>query len=465
VITVKFLFHHVKVAPKMNRLLTCAIAVVFFCSASAQTANQTFVSNAVSEWPAYGNDPGGMRYSSLAQINRQNVAKLQVAWTFHTGDISDGKGERRRGGFENTPILVDGTLYVTTPFNRIIALDPAVGKQRWAFDPKIDQTWQSGDGLINRGAATWLDPQRTAGKPCHRRIFEATIDARLLGVDATTGNPCSDFGTSGEINLRNVPGFRTGWYHMTSPPVVVDDVVVVGSAIDDNARADMPAGVVRAFDVRTGKLRWSWDPIPANSHSAPMANKTVGQIEQWKSGAANAWSIMAVDSERHLIFVPTFVPTGSASPDFFGGLRPGDDKWANSVVALKARTGELAWGFQMVHHDLWDFDAASPPLLATVEHNGQRVPVVIIGNKSGFIYMLSRDTGEPVFPVEERPVPKRMYRKRWLPRHSRSPWLLRRSCRRSTRPMLLGASMPKSARRAASNCKGCAWTVCSRLPA
>lgn len=331
----------------------------------------------------------------MTQINRENVVKLKVAWVFHTGDISDGRDARPRSGFETTPIVVDGTLFLTTPFNRVIALDPETGKQRWAFDPKIDQTWRSGDGLINRGLATWLDDQQGPGKPCRRRLFEATIDARLIAIDAATGNSCHDFGKNGEVSLRDVSGFRPGWYHMTSPPAVVDDVVVVGSAIDDNARVDMPSGVVRAFDARTGALRWSWDPIsPSSAATAPG--------RQFLSGAGNAWSIMTVDPERHLVFIPT----GSASPDYFGGLRPGDDKWANSVVALRARTGKLAWGFQLVHHDLWDYDVASPPLLATVEHEGARVPVVIVGNKSGFVYVLNRDTGVPVFPVKERPVPK-----------------------------------------------------------
>jgi len=168
---------------------------------------------------------------------------------------------------------------------------------------------------------------------------------------------------------------------------------VVGSAIDDNARVDMPSGVVRAFDARTGALRWSWDPIPPSPAD--------GAEKKWRSGAGNAWSVMAVDPERDLIFVPT----GSASPDYYGGQRPGDNKWANSVVALHAKTGEMAWGFQLVHHDLWDYDSASPPLLATLQHDGKSVAVVIQGNKSGFLYVLNRDTGAPVFPVEERPVP------------------------------------------------------------
>jgi quinoprotein glucose dehydrogenase len=353
------------------------------------------------EWPAYGNDPGGMRYSPLAQINREDVDRLKIAWVYHTGDISDGSQGRKRSGFETTPILVDGTLYLTTPFNRVIALDPETGTERWAYDPKIDQTWQSGDGLINRGVATWLDPDRGAGKPCHRRIFEATIDARLIALDAATGLSCADFGKGGEVSLRDVPGFRPGWYHMTSPPAVIDDIVVVGSSIDDNGRADMPSGVVRAFDVRSGALRWTWDPIPPNRASEP-GSPGPNTAKTWNSGAANAWSIMSVDPERHLIFVPT----GSASPDYYGGLRPGDDKWANSVVALRAQTGQLAWGFQLVHHDLWDYDTASPPLLSTLEHNGKRVPVVIQGNKTGLLYVLNRDTGTPVFPVEERAVPQ-----------------------------------------------------------
>jgi quinoprotein glucose dehydrogenase len=356
-----------------------ALVVIFCVAAPGQVSENT-------DWPNYGNDPGGMRYSPLTQINRDNVSKLKIAWVFHTGDISDGSGGRKRSGFETTPILVDGMLYITTPFNRVIALDPVTGKQRWSYDPKIDQTWEYGDGLINRGVSTWLDPLRASEQPCRRRIFEATQDARLIALDAATGKPCSDFGQAGQVTLGNVAGYVPGRYHMTSPPAVIDDIVVVGSAIDDNQRVDMPEGVVRAFDARTGALRWSWDPIPRTG----------------KAGAANAWSIMTVDLERHLVFVPT----GSASPDYYGGLRPGDNKWANSVVALHAQTGKIAWGFQLVHHDLWDYDTASPPLVATLSHSGRQIPVVIQGNKTGLLYVLNRNTGTPVFRVEERPVPQ-----------------------------------------------------------
>jgi quinoprotein glucose dehydrogenase len=347
-----------------------------------------------------------MRFSPLTQINRDTVSQLKVAWVFHTGDLADGKDGHKRSGFETTPILVDRTLYLTTGFNRVIALNPATGKQRWAYDPEIDRSLDYGDGLINRGVAVWENGSGSKKSPCWRRIFEATLDARLIALDALTGLPCHDFGEHGQVALGDVPAYQTrglgeharGWYHMTSPPVVVDGLVIVGSAIDDNVRADMPSGVVRAFDAKTGTLRWSWDPIPRNA-TGP-AGKANGKI--WNTGAANAWSIMTVDRKRDLVFIPT----GSASPDYFGGLRPGDDRWANSVVALHARTGKLAWGFQLVHHDLWDYDTASPPLLATIPHDGKPVDVVIQGNKTGLLYVLNRDTGKPVFPVEEKPVPQ-----------------------------------------------------------
>jgi quinoprotein glucose dehydrogenase len=372
--------------------------------ASAQTANPAGATK--NDWAYYGHDAGGTRYSPLTQINRENVKTLKVAWTFHTGNISDGSGRPKRSGLETTPILVDGVLYLTTPFNRVFAVSPETGKQLWVFDPMIELAGDYGDGLINRGVATWLDPMRAKGKRCRRRIFEATLDARLIALDAATGDPCMDFGNRGQISLRDVARYIPGGYHMTSPPAVIDDIVVVGSAIDDNSRVDMPSGAVRAFDARTGALRWKWEPLPPNDPDSAASNANASPnakaTKVWRTGAGNAWSVMVVDPERDLIFVPT----GSASPDYYGGMRVGDDKWADSIVALHAKTGELAWGFQLVHHDLWDYDSASPPLLTTLQHDGKSVPVVIQGNKTGFLYVLNRDTGVPVFPVEERSVPQ-----------------------------------------------------------
>lgn len=341
-------------------------------------------------WPAYGRDPGNTRYSPLAQITAANVGKLKPAWTFNTGDISDGKNGMVRSGFETTPLLLDGRLYLTTPFNRVIAIDPASGKKLWAHDPQIDKKRSYGDGLINRGLAAW---RNASAASCKLTLFEATLDSRLMALDGATGARCPNFGNNGEVDLRGVAGYRDGWYHMTSPPIVVDGVVIVGSAIDDNSRADMPAGVVRGYDATSGRLLWVWDPITR------PAGVTV---ERWLTGAANAWSVFSADPARHLVYVPT----GSASPDYSGGLRPGDNRWANSVVALDSRTGAFVWGYQMVHHDLWDYDTAAAPLLAHLRLNGQRTPVLIAGNKTGMLYVLDPATGKPLLPVEERAVPQ-----------------------------------------------------------
>jgi len=373
----------------MRLLAAIAAAVLYGC----MTRPAVQSSPAGDEWPVYGHDPGGSRFSPLTQVNRDNVSQLRVAWIAHSGDAAAGANGRGRTGFEATPIVVDDTLYYTTGTNRVIAVNPADGTKRWAYDPHVDVTADYGDGLINRGVVSWIDPQIPATQPCRRRIFEATLDARVIALDAATGTPCRDFGDGGHVTLTGVNGYMPGVYHMTSPPAVIDDLVIVGSSINDNGRVDEPSGVVRAFDARSGALRWTWDPVATSSRPSPAS---------WRGGAANAWSVMATDPDRDLVFVPT----GSASPDYFGGLRPGDDKWANSIVALRAQTGQLAWGFQLVHHDLWDYDTASPPLLTTVMRNGQAVPVVIQSNKTGLLYVLNRDTGEPVFPVEERPVPQ-----------------------------------------------------------
>ena len=344
------------------------------------------------DWPSYGRDLNGTRYSPLSKITTTNVSQLKTAWTFHTGDVSDGSNGGKRSGFATTPLLMDGRLYLTTPFNRVIALDPATGRQLWAFDPKIDKALPYGDGFTNRGLASWRDPS-AAGGACALRLFEATLDARLIALDAASGAPCADFGRGGEVDLRDVRNYRAGWYHMTSPPIVLDGVVVVGSSIDDNARTEMPEGIVRGYDARTGRQLWKWQPLERPSTVAASA---------WRTGGGNAWSLMSADPQRHLIYVPT----GSASPDYYGGLRPGDNRWANSVVALDPRTGKLVWGFQLVHHDLWDYDTAAAPLITSLTLDGRRQSVLVAGNKSGMLYVLDPTTGKPVLPIEERPVPQ-----------------------------------------------------------
>ena len=343
----------------------------------------------IADWPFYGADAGGSRYSPLRQISKSNVAELKVAWEYHTGDVSDGSDNRRKSEFEATPIVADGTMYVSTPFNRVVALDPETGREKWSLDPKIDLHAPYSEGLVNRGVTLWIDPSRAKSEACRRRIFLATIDARLFALDAASGQACADFGPGGHIDLtRGIANItRRGEYEETSAPAIAGDLVIVGSSIADNDRVDSPSGVVRAFDARTGSLRWSWNPIP----------QTIAP-----TGAGNAWSTISVDNGRGLVFVPTTSP----SPDYQGFKRPGDDKWADSVVALSAKTGEMIWGFQLVHHDLWDYDTAAQPVLAALRRDTDELPIVIAANKTGNLYILNRDTGAPVFGVEERPVPK-----------------------------------------------------------
>jgi quinoprotein glucose dehydrogenase len=350
------------------------------------------------EWPNYGRDPGGQRYSPLADINRSNVAGLKIAWTFRTGDAYQPKDGGVATRFEETPLFVEGTLYVGTPLGRVIALDPQTGKQRWAYDSHIDKDLGYGD-YSARGVSTW--------KPQHggRRIYIATIDARLIALDAATGKPCADFGDKGSINLRlglRIPA-RPKWfadYEETSAPAVIGDTIVVGSGIADNGATDQPSGEVRAFDASTGKLKWTWDPIPQDPHAVGAETWKNGSAKE--TGGANAWSTIAADPVRNLVFIPTTSP----SPDYYGGERLGDNLFADSVVALKAESGERVWHFQTVHHDLWDYDVASPPLLFDVKQNGVDVPAIAIGSKTGNVFLLNRETGKPLFGVEERAVPK-----------------------------------------------------------
>lgn len=383
---------------------------------------------ATDEWPHYARDLGGTKYSPLADIDTLTVTRLALAWTTRTGDFTPAMFEgvehdgveipddaRAQGAcaschgasirFETTPLMVDGQLYLSTPANRVLALDPATGRERWAYDPGVDLERDYSEDLISRGVSTWLDPEAPAGSICRRRLYLATIDARLVALDGATGRPCADFGREGTLRLDrdvalNGREVDLGDYLVTSPPAVVNGVVVVGSAIGDNRRSDVESGVVRAYDARSGALRWSFDPIPrADDHparegwSADAVNAT---------GAANVWSIISADPERDLVFLPT----GSAAPDFYGGARPGRNDFANSVVALRASTGAVAWSFQVVHHDLWDYDVASQPVLIDLERDGSTVPAVVVGTKMGHLFVLHRETGEPLFDVEERSVPR-----------------------------------------------------------
>lgn len=352
------------------------------------------------QWGSYGGDPGGNRHSPLTQITRENVGRLKIAWTYRTGELGADFARADSLTFEATPILVRDSLYVSTATNIVIALDPATGAQRWRYDPRIDRARRYSEAT-SRGVSSWIDEKADPAAPCSHRIITGTLDARLIALDGRTGRPCHDFGSGGKVDLaEDVGGGTSGNYLVTSPPAIYRDIIIVGSAIGDNGGVEMPRGVVRAFDARTGKLLWSWDPIPSSGEEATRRGWQPQSAQ--RTGAANAWSVLSVDAGRGLVFVPT----GSASPDFFGGERTGEDKYANSLVALHAATGELAWYRQLVHHDLWDYDVPAQPMLIDIERDAKSIPAVVQATKTGMLFVFDRETGEPVFEVVERPVPQ-----------------------------------------------------------
>jgi quinoprotein glucose dehydrogenase len=356
-------------------------------------------------WAAYGGDSGGSRYSPLEQVTAANVKQLKVAWTFRTGDLGGDFIGGKALTFEATPILYNSVLYLTTMETNVVAIDAVSGKLRWRYNTRTRRDLHFASPA-SRGVSLWVDSSTPEANVCHARIFAPTLDSRLIALDAATGKPCDDFGDYGQINLsegirsKDSPGDDWRNYAVTSPPAILGDKVIVGSAIGDNRAVELELGVVRAFDARSGRLVWSWDPIPRDRSNSVYREWSESGAK--RTGAANAWAPLSVDTQRKLVFVPT----GSASPDYFGGERPGSNRWANSVVALHGDTGKLAWGQQLVHHDLWDYDMASQPVLVDLVHDGKRVPGVIQPTKMGLLFTFHRETGKPIFPIEERPVPQ-----------------------------------------------------------
>src|SRR5438034_5613467 len=340
-------------------------------------------------WEHWGGDRGGSRFSPLAQITPANVGNLVRAWESRTGDLDNRAPEvMKRTKFQATPLFVEDSLIFCSPFNEVVALDPGSGVQRWRYDPRISTGQRPANRYNCRGVAYWVDDKAAPNAACRSRIFMGTNDVRVIALDARTGIPCADFGSNGEI--RPDIGMKLEWageFQITSAPVVSRGVVVVGSSIADNRRVDAPLGTVRAFDARTGQLRWTFDPLIHDGVEA---------------GHTNVWAPMSADEERGLVFLPTSSP----STDFWGGKRPGNNEHANSVVALRAETGELVSSFQTVHHDVWDYDLPAQPTLARIDTGDGMRDVVIQPTKQGFVFVLDRDTGKPIWPVEERAVPQ-----------------------------------------------------------
>jgi len=371
-------------------------------------------------WTHYAGDPGGQQYSPLDQINVDNVGQLEVAWQYRTGEL------KRRTRFQNVtakvqvnPILLPdaagGHLVICTPFNRVIALDPKHGRERWVFEPDIKivgySTPEDPSGLKTaafancRGVSYWKDPQADGDTACSHRILMATHDLRLYALDASNGQLCADFGERGIVNveptiLNAQPPAVIGEVKFPSPPVIVNGLVIVGSSVRDNHRWNAPSGAIRAFDVRSGKPAWTFDPVPRDPSDPAYREWTPESARN--TGGGNVWGFMSVDEERDLVFLPTSGP----SPDFYGGTRPGDNRYADSIIALQGATGKVVWHFQTLHHDVWDYDNAAQPTFIELKKNGKPFPAVIQATKTGMLFIFHRETGEPFFPIEERPVPQ-----------------------------------------------------------
>src|ERR1700743_1744781 len=364
---------------RVSTIVTVSViagAVFAICAGRAQVTDRgASHAHVNADWPVYGGGPANQHYSSLTQINRSNVNKLKVAWTYDTGED---------GGLETSPLIVGHTLYAYTPSQKVIALDAVTGKLLWKFDSGVKAEQPA------RGVAYWTD-----GK--EGRVLAGVMNY-LYALDPATGKPIPSFGENGRIDLRkNLRGdYQVQSIALTTPGIVYKDLIIVGGEMPETLPA--PPGDIRAYDVRTGALRWSFHTIP---HPGEFGYETWPK-DAWKtSGAANNWAGMSLDAERGIVYVPT----GSASFDFYGGARTVHGVFADTLLALDANTGKRIWHFQDVHHDLWDRDFPSAPSLLTVTHDRKRIDAVAQTTKTGYLYLFDRSTGEPLFPIEEHSYP------------------------------------------------------------
>ena len=380
------------------RTLTCLLFIPGIFAAGQALAEAP--AGVLAGWPAYGATEGGTHFSRANQITPGNVARLEEVWRHRSGDFREARFSEDdfvlQSSMQVSPIVIDKRLYYCSPFNRAFALDAETGEELWSFDPAVNM--DEVPVLPNcRGVSSW---QSGAEGFCEHRIVYGTFDGRLIALDADTGKPCPDFGDKGEVDTTDgLSQHSPAEYGITSPPAILGDRVVTGSMVLDNQRTDSPGGVVRAYHVRTGELLWAWNPVPPG-----MPNRNADGT--WLSGTTNVWSIIAADEERDMVFLPT----GNTTPDYYGGhrgsLKNGKDYYSSSVVALHGETGEVAWHFQMVHHDIWDYDTPAQPTLVDLTIDGKTVPAVVQVTKMGMTFVLHRNTGEPLWPVEERPVPQ-----------------------------------------------------------
>lgn len=392
--------------PRLRMTLLCggiALLVSLLGGCWSNTGTQPDSSDPQStqtaDWPSYGGGNNSDRFSPLREISRDNVDQLEVAWTHRSGDMSTGQdSDWSFTSLQVTPIAVNHHLYYCTPFGRVFALAPDSGEERWVFDPDIQTKSGGYYPAICRGVSYWEGGQ--PGKTCNKRIIYGTRDAQLIALDADSGQPCADFGAQGRVALRDQVGEHVSWeYYPTSPPAIIGELAVMGAMVVDNLREDAPSGVVRAFNVKTGALAWAWDPV---SEDYKTRHRDGDGRVRYHQGSPNVWAPMSVDHERSLVLVPT----GNPAPDLYGGERDGIDDYGSSIVALDANSGEYRWHFQTVHHDVWDFDVAAQPVLFQIPGVADNAAGILQGTKTGMVFLLDRDSGKPLYPVEERPVPQ-----------------------------------------------------------
>ncbi len=380
----------------MRNPLSIAWALsVFIISGCASEPELGVVPN--TQWPTIGNDRGNMRYSPLTQINKANVKELEVAWTYRTGEMKDNRGKQ----IESTPIMIDGVVYLTTAYLKVVALDAATGEERWVFDPMPSKApgVPMASGGVNRGCAYWSDGKRNG----QRRIIHGTADGRLLSLDANTGQLDPNFGDAGVLDLRKDLQDEHGdlsrvEYGPTSPVGICGDRIILGISNGERAGVAAP-GDIRCFEIRSGKELWRFHTIPRDGEFG-YDTWAKGAAEQPRGGT-NAWSGVSVDPVREWVFVGL----GSASYDFYGADRHGDNLFANSVLIIDAKTGQRVWHFQTLHHDLWDHDLPTYPNLITLKRDGQTIDAVAQVTKTGYVFVFDRETGKPMFEINEVPVP------------------------------------------------------------
>ena len=341
------------------------------------------------DWPTFNGNLEDQKYSSADQITPQNVVNLIKAWEVHTGDVSDGSGKLPKSDWSATPLFVNDTVYVSTPFYRIFAIAPDTGKVKWTYDTHAVLEALTQPDLKTRGVAYWQAESPQAGKPCQKIVYIGTVDAKLHAVDADSGKRCEGFGDKGVLNLNQWNTSNAKWpLSILQPPTVYKDTLFIGWAGKDWADAEAPPGTVFAVNAQTGKLKWTFNALP--SEIAP------------KTGTANVWASMTVDPVHGILYIPVSSP----SPNFYGGNRKEKLELATSVTALDTETGKMIWSRQLVHHDIWDYDTNSPPTLVDIKKDGKTIPALIQSSKMGIFFVLNRLTGEPVYPIEERKVPQ-----------------------------------------------------------